>query len=681
MAASCISFRSTVRNKSSAPLLAILCLSAVAPASAQSVITRGEQLSLDVSAERDEVVFNLLGDLWTVRAGGGVARRLAEVPFSAGGPRWSPDSRLIAFDVEAPGGETSIHLVDTDTGGLRAITPEGTVDRFPAWHPDGQRVVFSSKAGGADFDLWEIDLATGLRWRLGSGSGDDLEPAWSADGRHLTWIRRLGSEWQLMLRRFGQPEEILVTAGEPLRAPSWRPDGTLITFFRETDNEFDLQMIILSDPPLERTLIDESGLYPTAVAWRDRRQLFYSAEDRIKTRDFDDWNGQIVTFRASLAEPAVRPAFEVATRELPIATPAAGRLVIRSGRLFDGFSRGYREGADVLIEDGLIADVTATRDWGETPIIDLSSTTMLPGLIDMYAALPADDPVRLGARLLSFGVTTVVAEPPEGFDPRRWESEATPGPRLLPAERLTATPETGADGEPDPDVVRPYLIIDVSSGEPGNEDVEAVTAWQGRGVPVFARSWRRASRLDTALVPAGDRALPANVGDPQVRRPGIRELTLDLSTRQLVSSLADRDTPGLSDLLGSRLAHGTGSILLGAPSRTLIGDLRRARAPIALGSAPNGLPAGIATHAELLALTAARLPNDQTLKAAGRQAAAMLGLSGQIGEISVGAQADLLLVTGDPLKEIGDLRKIVAVVRNGRFYSLVNLLERRTGVE
>jgi imidazolonepropionase-like amidohydrolase len=54
----------------------------------------------------------------------------------------------------------------------------------------------------------------------------------------------------------------------------------------------------------------------------------------------------------------------------------------------------------------------------------------------------------------------------------------------------------------------------------------------------------------------------------------------------------------------------------------------------------------------------------------------MLGLENQIGTITPGARADLVLVSGDPLNDVNDALNIVAVVRNGRFYSLVSLLER-----
>ncbi len=41
-----------------------------------------------------------------------------------------------------------------------------------------------------------------------------------------------------------------------------------------------------------------------------------------------------------------------------------------------------------------------------------------------------------------------------------------------------------------------------------------------------------------------------------------------------------------------------------------------------------------------------------------------------------GSRADLVLVNGDPLRNIADALNVVAVVRNGRFYSAVSLLER-----
>jgi imidazolonepropionase-like amidohydrolase len=104
--------------------------------------------------------------------------------------------------------------------------------------------------------------------------------------------------------------------------------------------------------------------------------------------------------------------------------------------------------------------------------------------------------------------------------------------------------------------------------------------------------------------------------------------------------------------------------------------LATAASSIIVGSKPNGMPPGLALHAELRALAASGLSGEQILHAAGRNAAIVLGLENQVGTITPGALADLVLVNGDPLEKVNDALNIVAVVRNGRLFSLVNLLER-----
>ena len=95
-----------------------------------------------------------------------------------------------------------------------------------------------------------------------------------------------------------------------------------------------------------------------------------------------------------------------------------------------------------------------------------------------------------------------------------------------------------------------------------------------------------------------------------------------------------------------------------------------------LGSRSNGLAPGVATQAELLALAAAGLDTEHVLRAAGSNAARVLGVPLAVGRIAPGAVADVVLVDGDPLADLRALQKIVGIVRNGRFYSAVGLIER-----
>ena len=148
-----------------------------------------------------------------------------------------------------------------------------------------------------------------------------------------------------------------------------------------------------------------------------------------------------------------------------------------------------------------------------------------------------------------------------------------------------------------------------------------------------------------------------------------------------VSGMADSMTPGLPALLQSRQAELIG---VSAPVARRFADPPSVDAGISslvLGSKQNGLPPGIGLHAEFLALVAAGLQPEQSLRAAGVNAAAALRLDPLLGRIAVGAAADLVFVDGDPLSNIEDARKIVAVVRNGRFFSVSGLIERAQTAE
>jgi len=142
------------------------------------------------------------------------------------------------------------------------------------------------------------------------------------------------------------------------------------------------------------------------------------------------------------------------------------------------------------------------------------------------------------------------------------------------------------------------------------------------------------------------------------------------------SGLADSNTPGLDPLLRSRQALLIGFDDIVARRFSEPPSIERGKTAVVLGSSPNGLPAGIALHAELRALVAAGLRPEQALRAAGVNAAAALGVDPTLGRVATGAVADLILVDGDPLNQTDDAINIVAVVRNGRFFSVAGLIDR-----
>ena len=167
-------------------------------------------------------------------------------------------------------------------------------------------------------------------------------------------------------------------------------------------------------------------------------------------------------------------------------------------------------------------------------------------------------------------------------------------------------------------------------------------------------------------------ALPTSPGG---QRYADMILAIGTTPVTIVSGLADMNTPGLDGLLHTRQA----ALLPAATAQrrfTTDHDLGSNATSVVLGSQPNGLPPGIALHAEFLALAAAGLSGEQVLRAAGVNAAVSLGMGLQVGRLAPGSVADMVIVDGDPLSNAADLMKIVGVVRNGRFFSAIGLIER-----
>jgi hypothetical protein len=548
---------------------------------ADETVTRGNNLAVDASAD-GRLLMDLAGGIWIVPLGGGEAVRVSADLASAHRPRWSPDASRVVYTAIA-GDNNGIWIHDLASNSTRRLSESPYFDLYPTWHPSGERVTYVSDRNDSGYDLWEVDVPTGLHWRLSSRTGDETEPAWSADGRDLLYIHKKDEQWSLVLRRQGEPEEILVTGTDRLAGPSWRPDGSLVTFWRETDTGTSLDMVILSQPRLTRRYADGEDFVTAPVSWLDRHRMVYSAGGVIRQRLFNSWSSRTVPFRATITS---RPdtVIEPVRRSLARSGEPEGSIVIHAARLFDGLGGDYRRDVDIVIDSGRIRTVESHTERPDAIVIDMGDLVVLPGLVDVQARLPADTDEIMGPMLLASGVTTIVSDHPEAEHLNKvWSGKDLPGPRVLPA----------AD-------------------------------------------W-----------PVAD-----------------------------FSGLADSNTPGIDSLLGSRQANLVGFDDVIARRFSEPPTIDYGATAIVLGSSPNGLPAGIAVHAELRALVAAGLRPDQALRAAGVNAAAALGVDPTLGRIATGAVGDLVMVDGDPLQRVDDALNIVAVVRNGRFFSVAGLIDR-----
>ncbi len=641
------------------PVVLMLC---VTLCGAEVILTQGTNLAVDVSSADGRLVMDLLGSIWIVPATGGQAAVVGDNLLPARRPRWSPDGSQILYQTQNAG-RSQIWAVNPDGTKSSKLSHGEFFDQHPDWHPDGERIVFSSARGSGGFDLWETDLLTGLSWRISSHDGDETEPAWSADGRSLVYVRRFGVQWSLILRRHGQPEFELVASAEALSAPSWRPDGSLITFLRQSGNDLRIEMVILSDPPLVRRFVSGEDFFVSPISWFDRKQLYYTSDGVIKTRGFDDWQSVPVAFTATVGQADSRSVLKKKKKDLVLTDPPRVKLVIRAARLFDGTGSNYRYDLDVLIDGPHIAALAERREWPDATVLDLGDVTILPGFIDSYSSVRTGNLTAYGAELLSYGITTLITNDHRpDFDPSTWEGEESPGPRLL---------WSGQIAESEPADGRSFQFVTIpSSGLSDADRRSAVAEWQKKGIPVLAENWSIGISVGADLL-LGIDSLPTS---PKGNH--YQDIQAAAAPAALVSGLADAGTPGLSALFLSRQAKRFKHRTTTQRRFSSIPNLASSAPLIMLGSKPSGLPPGLALHAEIRALDAAGLSSDQILRATSSNPARVLGLDHQIGRIAAGSLADMVLVSGDPLARVADSLNIVAVVRNGRFYSLVSLLER-----
>jgi imidazolonepropionase-like amidohydrolase len=85
-----------------------------------------------------------------------------------------------------------------------------------------------------------------------------------------------------------------------------------------------------------------------------------------------------------------------------------------------------------------------------------------------------------------------------------------------------------------------------------------------------------------------------------------------------------------------------------------------------------GTDSGVSTHAEnareFVYMVEAGMPPMEAILSATRSAADLLGASSQIGSIQAGRFADVIAVSGDPLKDISELQRVIFVMKGGLVY-------------
>ena len=215
--------------------------------------TRGTWISLDVSPDGQTIVFDLLGDLYSIPISGGTATRLTDGIAHDMQPRFSPDGSRIVF-VSDRSGDDNVWLLSPENGEARPLTTGVDATYLsPEWTPDGEYVVVSkgSPFGLDKIWLYHVDGGRGLEMVSGSPAARMMGATFGPDPRYVWFAQRSGSwqynavlpQYQLVVydRETGSRTTMSARYGSAFR-PAVSPDGRWLVFGSRHDAETGLRI-------------------------------------------------------------------------------------------------------------------------------------------------------------------------------------------------------------------------------------------------------------------------------------------------------------------------------------------------------------------------------------------------------------------------------------------------------
>ncbi|MEL7531041.1 MAG: amidohydrolase family protein [Bacteroidota bacterium] len=275
----------------------------------------GSWMSLDVSPDGKQIVFDLLGDLYLLPIEGGKAKRITKSMAFDFHPRFSPDGKQIAFISDRDGND-NLWIMNVDGGDSTQITKEKTdVLQSAEWTPDGNYLVLSKGKRFMKLFLYHKEGGSGVQLTKKPENMKHVEPAFGPDARYVWFAQRRGS-WQYNAQL---PQYQLATydreTGELSRktnrygsafTPTLSPDGKWLVYGSryntqtglvkqnlETGDESWLAYPVQRD---EQESIAPLGVYPAMAFTPDSKHLLASYGGKIYKLPIDGGEASLVPF-------------------------------------------------------------------------------------------------------------------------------------------------------------------------------------------------------------------------------------------------------------------------------------------------------------------------------------------------------------------------------------------------
>ena len=296
-------------------------------------LDEGTWMAVEVSSDDSRLLFELLGDIYSLPTEGGDAIPLLTGSAFQSQPRFSPDGALVAYISDGSGSD-NVWIAKADGSDPRQVSDLPRALMWsPAWAPDGASVFVSVTPGDQPraAEIWRFDVSTGEGERIvenGNGRAAFLVsspapgafgPVPTADGAALFYTSvtprpygsREGPKSRIVRRDLATGAEATVTveAALPMR-PLLAADGRTLIYSGESQGKAGIKVRDLEmgrerwlAHPVQRNQLEgrgTRGLLPQIALTRDGSTLFAGIGGKIRRIDIATGASEIVPFRAEV---------------------------------------------------------------------------------------------------------------------------------------------------------------------------------------------------------------------------------------------------------------------------------------------------------------------------------------------------------------------------------------------
>lgn len=279
----------------------------------------GTWMSLDISPDGNHIVFDLMGDIFQIPAGGGQAEQLTDGMAFDTHPRYSPDGKYVLFTSDASGAEDLFTVNVEDTSQVEQITRGGNTRYTNAdWTPDGEYIVASR--GGLTPKLWLFHKEGGSGTALVGEPGNlkIIDPTISPDGNRIYYSQRNGAwdynaqlpQYQVGMydRETGMRETVTSRYGSAF-TPTISNDGKWLVYGSRYEDKTGLVLRDLGTGdeswlayPIQRDdqeSIATMGVLPGMTFTPDNERLLTSYNGKIYSIDIESKEAEEIPFEVN----------------------------------------------------------------------------------------------------------------------------------------------------------------------------------------------------------------------------------------------------------------------------------------------------------------------------------------------------------------------------------------------